>query len=160
MKYVFALSIFLISAHYATAQSIEATDTVVVNMLNHSTGERDTSRVRFDRDVQRFFNRNLRAPFRGTEVETGYASLSFVINQQGKALDPQCTSMTNKPIGQEAMRVAKKLSSTHVEPLYMNGKPVVAKVNINICFTNDKQFSTSKEDIESKAAIIVIAYSN
>lgn len=159
MKLLLQLSFFLICACHAAAQSPTTTDTVIVNMLNYATEDLDNSRLDFDRSVQRYFNRNLRAPMRGREVIPGYATVSFVVDKEGKVINPQCPSMTNRSVGQEALRAVKKLTNTRITPLNKNGEPVVAKVNINICFTTGDQHSKSEEEIKSKAAIIVVAYS-
>jgi hypothetical protein len=89
---------------------------------------------------------------------TGYATVSFVVDKEGKVINPQCPSMTNRTVGQEALRVVKKLSGTRIEPLNKNGEPVVAKVTINICFTTVDKHSVSEEEIKSKAAVVVVAY--
>jgi outer membrane biosynthesis protein TonB len=158
MKFLLHLSFFLICACQVAAQSQTTTDTVIVNMLNHTSEGVDSSRLEFDRTVQRYFNRNLRAPMRGREFMLGYATVSFVVDKEGNVINPQCPSMTNRTVGQEALRVVKKLSNTHITPLNKNGEPVVAKVNINICFTTGDQHSISAEEIKSKAAIVVVAF--
>lgn len=158
MKYLLHLSFFLVCACHVTAQSQTTTDTVIVNMLNYSSEDLDSSMIEFNRTVQRYFNRNLRAPLRGREIITGYATVSFVVDKEGKVMDPQCPSMTNRSVGQEALRVVKSLSKTRIAPLNKNGEPVVAKVNINICFTTEDRHSISREEIRSKAAIVVVAF--
>lgn len=159
MKYLLHLSFFLVCACHVAAQSQTTTDTVIVNMLNYSSEDLDSSMIDFSRLVQRYFNRNLRAPLRGREIITGYATVSFVVDREGKVMDPQCPSMTNRSVGQEALRVVKSLSKTRIAPLNKNGEPVVAKVNINICFTTEDKHSISREEIRSKAAIVVVAFS-
>lgn len=158
MKPVFLLSILLICACRAAAQSTQPADTLVVNMLNFTSAGSGAANFEFNRDVQRFFNRNLRAPFRGRELVEGYATVSFVVDSNGKVTNPQCPTMTNRSVGDEALRVTKKLAQTHIGPLHKNGIPVIAKVNISICFTSDTNHSANKEEINSKAAIVVIAY--
>lgn len=158
MKYLVHLSFFLICACPVAAQSQTTTDTVIVNMLNFTSEDLDNSRLEFDRTVQLYFNRNLRAPMQGREFIHGYASVSFVIDREGNVTNPRCPSMTNRSVGQEALRVVKKLSGTRIAPLNKNGEPVVAKVNINICFTTNDKHAISEEEIKSKAAVVVIAY--
>ncbi len=158
MKKLLALSFLLICFCHANARYPENTDTVIVNMLSFASGETDSSLLSFSRDIQRYFNRNLRAAIRGREVMLGYATVSFVVDKQGNVADARCTSNTNHTVGQEALRVVRRFSKSGTKPLLQNGSPVVAKVTMNIGFTSQDQITENKEDIHSKAAVIVVSY--
>lgn len=160
MKYLLHVSFFLACACHVAAQSQATTDTVIVNMLNHNPEDLDSSRIEFNRTVQRYFNRNLRAPIQGREFITGYATVSFLVDREGNVINPLCPSMTNRSVGQETLRVVKRLSKTRIAPLNKNGEPVVAKVTLNICFTTNDKHSISEEEIKSKAAVVVVAYTS
>jgi hypothetical protein len=146
----------------AYAQSDRKTPVITTSFSKYGTVSGDTTF--FNNNSQssqsgnlllRYFNRNLRIPFKkeAWEMEIGSCNLFFMIDTAGNVTKCWCDSVTNKAVENEVLRVAGKM--TPFKPTTIKGKPVETKVMARV-------FMVHANENESyghlKADILVVGY--
>jgi hypothetical protein len=160
MKPILLILVFVAAAVTCAAQKKKRPPALInARLADHGKVAGDTVYYRYGpgqsmRELERFYNRNLRMPqsrdYDGPEV--GSCEVHILVDTGGTISRTWCEAITNNKLAEEVLRVTGKISTMH--PSSIRSKPVQTELVISFNFYLDGDTISPKK----KTDIVVIAF--